>query len=65
VRILQGMGDEDVPWEHSRALVDLLAADDVDLTLIKSGGHRLSEPQDLMRLSRTIEALIEAPLQDV
>ena len=24
VRILQGMRDEDVPWEHARALVDLL-----------------------------------------
>ena len=58
VRILQGMRDEDVPWEHSRALVDLLATDDVDLTLVKSAGHRLSEPADLARLSRTIEALI-------
>jgi pimeloyl-ACP methyl ester carboxylesterase len=59
VRILQGMRDEDVPWEHSAALVDLLATDDVDLTLVKSAGHRLSEPGDLRRLARTIEALID------
>ncbi|MGD8422860.1 MAG: alpha/beta fold hydrolase [Methyloceanibacter sp.] len=59
VRILQGMHDEDVPWEHSVALVDLLAEDDVDLTLVKTGGHRLSEPGDLRRLARTIEALIK------
>ena len=59
VRIIQGMRDEDVPWEHSVALVDLLAADDVDLTLVKTGGHRLSEPGDLRRLSRTIATLIE------
>ena len=58
VRILQGMRDEDVPWEHARALVDLLATDDVDLTLVKAAGHRLSEPADLERLSRTIAALI-------
>jgi pimeloyl-ACP methyl ester carboxylesterase len=59
VRILQGMRDEEVPWEHSVALVDLVAADDVDLILIKTGGHRLSEPGDLRRLARTIEALID------
>ena len=33
--------------------------DDVDLTLVKTGGHRLSEPGDLRRLARTIEALIK------
>lgn len=59
VRILQGMRDEDVPWEHSAQLVDLLATDDVELTLVKSAGHRLSEPADLDRLARTIETLID------
>ncbi|WP_244505503.1 alpha/beta hydrolase [Methyloceanibacter stevinii] len=58
VRILQGMRDEDVPWEHSAQLVDLLATNDVDLTLVKAAGHRLSEPEDLQRLARTIEAII-------
>lgn len=58
VRILQGMRDEDVPWEHSAQLVGLLATDDVELTLVKSAGHRLSEPEDLERLARTIETLI-------
>ena len=59
VRILQGMRDEDVPWEHARALVDLLATDDVELTLVKTGDHRLSKPEDLERLSRTIQVLID------
>ena len=58
VRILQGMRDEDVPWQHACALVDLLSEGDVELTLIKCGDHRLSGPQDLRRLARTIEALI-------
>lgn len=62
VRILQGMKDSDVPWEHSAALVDLLATDDVDLTLVKNAGHRLSEPADLKRLARTIQALINPEL---
>ncbi len=59
LRILQGMRDEDVPWQHACALVDLLAGNDVELTLVKDGDHRLSGPKDLQRLSRTIEALIE------
>jgi pimeloyl-ACP methyl ester carboxylesterase len=57
VRILQGMRDADVPWRHSLALVDLLAGADVELTLIKDGGHRLSEPHDLRRLIATIAGL--------
>jgi pimeloyl-ACP methyl ester carboxylesterase len=57
VRILQGMRDPDVPYARSLALVDLLAATDVELTLIKHGDHRLSEPQDVQRLIATIAAL--------
>jgi pimeloyl-ACP methyl ester carboxylesterase len=34
VRILQGMRDPDVPWQHALALVDLVKAADVELTLI-------------------------------
>jgi pimeloyl-ACP methyl ester carboxylesterase len=58
VRILQGMRDPDVPWRHALALVDLLASADVELTLIKDGDHRLSEPADLRRLTATIAALV-------
>jgi pimeloyl-ACP methyl ester carboxylesterase len=59
VRILQGMRDEDVPWPHALALVDLVKGNDVELTLIKAGDHRLSGPEDLQRLTRTVGALIE------
>jgi pimeloyl-ACP methyl ester carboxylesterase len=58
VRILQGMHDADVPWRHALALVDLLAGADVELTLVKEGDHRLSEPQDLQRLIATIAGLV-------
>jgi pimeloyl-ACP methyl ester carboxylesterase len=57
VRILQGMRDADVPWRHALALLDLLSGADVELTLIKDGGHRLSEPHDLRRLTATIAGL--------
>lgn len=59
VRILQGMGDPDVPWGHALDLVDLLCCDDVELTLIKDGDHRQSRPQDLRRLESTVAALVE------
>jgi pimeloyl-ACP methyl ester carboxylesterase len=50
VRILQGVEDPDVPWQHAKALVARLASDDVVLTLIKDGDHRLSRPEDIERL---------------
>jgi pimeloyl-ACP methyl ester carboxylesterase len=50
VRILQGVQDPDVPWTHSNELVSRLAHDDVVLTLVKDGDHRLSRPEDIERL---------------
>jgi pimeloyl-ACP methyl ester carboxylesterase len=54
VRILQGVADPDVPWQHAKALVSRLACDDVVLTLVKDGDHRLSRPEDLERLLRAV-----------
>jgi len=50
VRILQGVEDPDVPWQHAKALVARLPHDDVALTLIKDGDHRLSRPEDIEQL---------------
>jgi pimeloyl-ACP methyl ester carboxylesterase len=50
VRILQGVQDPDVPWQHAVDLSSRLAHDDVVLTLIKDGDHRLSRPEDIERL---------------
>jgi pimeloyl-ACP methyl ester carboxylesterase len=58
VRILQGMRDPDVPWGHAIELVERLRSDDVELTLIKDGDHRLSRDQDLRRLEATVAALV-------
>jgi pimeloyl-ACP methyl ester carboxylesterase len=54
VRILQGVEDPDVPWQHAKALLARLACDDVVLTLVKDGDHRLSRPEDIERLLRAI-----------
>ena len=50
VRILQGVADPDVPWQHAVELTSRLAQDDVVLTLVKDGDHRLSRPEDIERL---------------
>jgi pimeloyl-ACP methyl ester carboxylesterase len=55
VRILQGVGDPDVPWDHAVELVSHLAQDDVVLTLVKDGDHRLSRPEDIERLIAVVE----------
>ncbi len=50
VRILQGAEDPDVPWQHAVELTSRLACDDVVLTLVKDGDHRLSRSEDIERL---------------
>ena len=57
VRILQGAKDADVPWQHAFDLAHRLPADDVVLTMIQDGDHRLSRPQDIARLIATVAEL--------
>jgi pimeloyl-ACP methyl ester carboxylesterase len=54
VRILQGVQDPDVPWQHAVDLTARLAQDDVVLTLVKDGDHRLSRPEDIERLMAAV-----------
>jgi pimeloyl-ACP methyl ester carboxylesterase len=54
VRILQGVQDPDVPWNHAVELTSRLAQDDVVLTLVKDGDHRLSRPEDIDRLIKAV-----------
>ena len=60
VRILQGVQDPDVPWSHAVELTSRLAQDDVVLTLIKDGDHRLSRPEDIERLLRAVAEFDDA-----
>jgi len=60
VRIIQGMRDPDVPHDHVLGLIELLARDDVTMTLVKDGEHRMSRPQDLALLMREIEVVTDA-----
>jgi pimeloyl-ACP methyl ester carboxylesterase len=57
VRLLHGMDDKSVPWRQSLKLAERLQSQDVALTLIKDGDHRLSRDQDLARLARVLDEL--------
>jgi pimeloyl-ACP methyl ester carboxylesterase len=58
VVILQGMNDPDVPFTHAQKLVEHLPADDVTLTLIRDGDHRLSREDDIALMLRAVQELV-------
>ncbi|CDX48864.1 conserved hypothetical protein [Mesorhizobium plurifarium] len=58
VHILQGLADPDVPPGHALKLAAMLPADDVTLSLIPDGDHRLSRPEDLDMLIRTVGDMV-------
>jgi pimeloyl-ACP methyl ester carboxylesterase len=60
VRLIQGLKDSDVPWATALRLQERLTSTDVEVTLIKDGDHRLSEPDDLARLKVTLDSLLNA-----
>ncbi len=59
VRLLHGQADADVPWQVSLDLAARLRSEDVQVTLVKDGDHRLSRPADLALLTRTLDDLLE------
>ncbi len=60
VRLLHGMNDTSVPWQVSVRLAARLAGRDVAVTLVRNGDHRLSEPDDLARMTATLDALVQS-----
>lgn len=59
VRLIHGMNDQEVPYDISIDLANNLQSNDVQVTLIKNGTHRLSEPKDIEIITRTIDQLIQ------
>lgn len=54
VRLLQGMQDQDVPWDYAPRIAAAVTNPDVRITLIKDGDHRLSREQDLVLLREAV-----------
>jgi pimeloyl-ACP methyl ester carboxylesterase len=59
VRILHGLQDPDVPWEHTLDLVALLTGDWTRVTAVPDGEHRLSRPEDLALLLGLVGELVD------
>ncbi|WP_343519716.1 alpha/beta hydrolase [Sphingomonas sp.] len=62
-RLIHGQRDPDVPWEHSLKLAGLLRSDDVQTMLVKDGDHRLSRPQDIALILRTLEDVLGSDIR--
>ncbi len=60
VRIIHGQLDETVPWQVSLNLAEQLRSDDIELQLVKSGDHRLSEAEDIVRMLTQLELLLDS-----
>jgi pimeloyl-ACP methyl ester carboxylesterase len=58
VRLLHGQRDPDVPWEMALRIAERITGEDAQVALVKDGDHRLSRPQDLALLCRTLAALL-------
>ncbi len=58
VRLLHGLLDSSVPWQSSLALANSLTSRDIELTLLKTGDHRLSSDSDITRLRKIVADLI-------
>ncbi len=57
VHIIQGMMDEDVPYQHAMKLLTFLPGENVTITLVKDGDHRLSREEDIELMLRMVERL--------
>jgi pimeloyl-ACP methyl ester carboxylesterase len=59
VRLLHGELDRDVPLDVAFRTMRQLRSADVQLAVIKAGGHRLSEPHEIATILRTVSELLE------
>jgi pimeloyl-ACP methyl ester carboxylesterase len=59
VRLLHGELDEEVPVEVAFRTMRALRSADVQLTVLKGGGHRLSEPHEIDAILRAVAGLTD------
>lgn len=57
--LLHGMQDPDVPWQLSVQLAEKMAREDVAITLVKNGDHRMSTPENLALIRQTVQEMVQ------
>ncbi len=60
VHLFHGRRDKDVPWETSMQILDRIESRCVNLTLVKDGEHRLSEPGELAQIIAALDRVLES-----
>ena len=58
IRLLNGIHDDEVPWQTALRIADCATSDDVRIHLIKNAGHRFSEPEQLAVLGQVTATLV-------
>lgn len=59
VRLVHGDSDSEVPVGIALRMLGRLRSSDVQLTVIKGGGHRLSEPHEIDAIVSAVAAIVE------
>jgi len=59
VRLIHGEADSEVPVEVATRTMRQLRSSDVQLLVLKGGGHRLSEPHEIGAILRSVAGLLE------
>jgi pimeloyl-ACP methyl ester carboxylesterase len=59
VRLLHGERDEEVPLDVAFRLMRAIRSADIQLNVLKGGGHRLSGPHEIRAILNALEALLE------
>jgi pimeloyl-ACP methyl ester carboxylesterase len=59
IRLVHGERDREVPLDIAFRTMRALRSADVQLKVIKGGGHRLSEPHEIEAILRTVAGLLE------
>lgn len=57
VTLIHGQRDADVPWQTAVTLAERLQSENVRVVLLKSAGHRLSEPDELALINTMLDEL--------
>ncbi len=60
IRLIHGTKDQDVPYATSKTLADRITGKDKKITLIEGGDHRLSEPQQLDIICKSVQELCKS-----
>lgn len=55
VHLIHGMADADVPWEYAPIIANQLASDQVEISMVKSGEHSMSDESNITLILSTLD----------